>query len=395
MARASTETLLSLDEFAEILGLDPFSLNQFGEGFPNPPSHSCANVFYQYEWQQDYLSREELGRAIYRAEELLAQQLGYYPAPKYIAGESVQYVKSHHAWHDANYQWKAVQTRYQRVLGGGVRARTLLGTVNVTYSDPDGDGVDELFTTAAQLTTITDTSEIGIYFKSTDRSGVPVDETWRIRPVTVTIAGGSAIITGHASMLGLPILSSGYNVAALDVTDAANYVTQVEVYRVYRDTSDSGNAYWEAGDCTTEPCTLEERALTCLGDRNGDYGLVFTSYDYTDCWNWRGPDKLTLNYLAGIPRISYQDRMQQEFAQMTAYLAVGLTADLSCGCERSDRILGYWREDLSRSESTPANSRSGTFITPHQTNSAFGYTRGGLFAWDRVSELRQYMGLSV
>ena len=53
--RADTETLLSLFEWGQLLGINPWELAQFES--PTEHSAQCESVFYQYAWQQDFLSR--------------------------------------------------------------------------------------------------------------------------------------------------------------------------------------------------------------------------------------------------------------------------------------------------------------------------------------------------
>lgn len=393
MARATVNTLLSLDEYAAIMGLDPFEFNQFGAGFPDEATHYCNYVWFQFPFQQDHLSREEIARAIHRAEKMLADKLNFYPAPQFIAQEPIQALgkRGQYQWYYGR-QYQLFQTRYLKVLGGGVLARTLIGTATVTYSDPDNDGIDELFT-ATIATTLTDVNEIALYFVAADRLNNPVAEQWRIRPIEVTIAAGIATITGHASILCKPVQTFGYNVMPLDVSDASNFATSVEVYRLYRDATQSGQAFWQPYDgCSEEPCDLFATNLTCLGDRNGAMGLVFIAYEDACCYGWRQADQATLNYLAGEPFVT-NNRMREDYAQIVAYLATGLLPDLACGCERSDRIIAYWRYDVK--EGNVAGDRNAPDLTSLEALSPFGFTRGALYAWNRIQELMQMQGLSI
>ena len=92
MARASTYTLLSLDRFAQILGIDPAHFNQCGAPSLDPavfPEEGrCSDVWFQYDWQKnDRVSRETLARAIKAAEDDIAKVLNYYPAPLWFTNE--------------------------------------------------------------------------------------------------------------------------------------------------------------------------------------------------------------------------------------------------------------------------------------------------------------------
>src|SRR5689334_5734233 len=147
MARASTETLLPLDRWAAILQLDLFDFNQIGVGFPENSTvgltQACGNVFYQYGYQgqsrAENMSREEIALGVHQAEEAVADQLGYYPAPKFITQEqrlyppaNMPYAYGGGAW---SFGWffpyaagrsSSVQLKRTKVQGGGVLARTLI-----------------------------------------------------------------------------------------------------------------------------------------------------------------------------------------------------------------------------------------------------------------------------
>ncbi len=160
MARASTPTLLSLDRFASIFGINPVHFNG-GDGDSIAIfklQGTCNDFWPQYNWQyNDRLSREELARAIYSAEEDLARVLGYYPAPQWIAQEVHKFDRHYRRdlWSSGGLNVrgarKSINLRYGKFIQAGQRAVTLVGTattagLTLVYSDPDGDGFDELVT---------------------------------------------------------------------------------------------------------------------------------------------------------------------------------------------------------------------------------------------------------
>ncbi len=394
MARAETITLLPIDTWGAIMGISPWWLNQVGVGLPGDGAQ-CAHVMMQYSWHGDFLSREEIARSIAKAEEMIAEELNYWPAPKYFANEVHPYPRPfkrdlYGYAGTPRGQWKAVQLNWGKVQGGGLMARSLVNIAGaVVMSDNDGDGINDRFTVTV-ATTVTDPTEIAIYFVSADRNGVALDETWRIRPVNVTISGGNAIITGHPSQLIKPDLTLMVNAVSLDATVAANFVTTVEVYRLYTDTTTTtadpaqGTAMWEAPDCDTPPCAVSWLPM-CLGARNAEVGLV--SVDYwlagAQCppYDWE-PDRISANYLAGEPLVNGQ--MARAMADIVAHLATGILPVGPCGCERSDRIISWWRN-------LPSDgNESARPLTMREIDECrFGQSRGALWAWQRVENLRQ------
>lgn len=400
MARAETVTLLSIDEWAQIMGISPWEINQIGAGFPVAKTSQCDRVFFEYAWQRDYLSREELRQAIAEAEYLLAEQLGYWPAPKYVFDEHVSYPRPHEraqygrgaTWRG---NWKAVQLRWGKFIGGGSFTRTSIGdTVNLVLSDPDGDGVNELFTCSI-ATTATDPDEIGVYFRAADRLNNAIGEQWRIRPVSVSISGGIATVTGHSALLVQPSLTTGVDPQTLDVAAAATYVEQVSVYRVYRDTTNTdanpaqGVAVWDVPeDCTTPDCQIQVKSV-CLQERLSETGQVYASYGAQSGWpySWEA-DRLQVNYLAGERLVN--NRMESEHARIVAHLATALLEREKCGCDRSNRIIDHWRRMVGRGD----DKRQ--FTQAEIDSNPFGEPRvGALWAWKRVNSLRLGQGVGI
>lgn len=80
MARSDTKTYLSLDRWAEIMGLNPVAFNQASMGgrcYASCGNH-CPETWFQYAWQAQhgFLSREELAWVIQDAERDIQNFLG-------------------------------------------------------------------------------------------------------------------------------------------------------------------------------------------------------------------------------------------------------------------------------------------------------------------------------
>jgi hypothetical protein len=388
MGRATTYTLLPIDTWAQIMGIDPWGFNQIGEGFPNPGTGQCDDVFYQYQWQRDFISREEIATAIAEAEYALAEQLGYWPAPRYIVDEHADYPRT--APLARQRYLNMVGLRWRRVIGGGTFNRTSISAgVAVTLSDPDGDLVDELFTVTFP-TSVTDPNEIALYFAAADCLGEPVSEAWRIRPVNVSINAGQATVTGHASLLVKPNLTTITDPVVLDVTNSI-YVTAVDAYRAFRDSTHTdatpyqGVAVWD-NDPSCEPDCTFEIGPVCITERNAEQGLVSVNVDQWPC-RWI-PNRLQLNYLAGYP-LDSQGRMNDELARCVARLATALLPTEKCGCTRWNKILDYWRAKPNEGDDGRSFSQREIDTNP------FVERNGALWAWKRVNSLRSFGSVSA
>ena len=150
MARASIPTLLSLDHYAKIMGLDPLHFCQgVSQLRPNP---SCPQVWYQYTWQNpSIVSREHLSEVIAEAEKDLADAIGYWPTPVWLGGatgEEHRYTppKAPGAFglgSNVYGRYKSLQLNRGYVIEGGQRGTTSLGDACWIGLDLDGDGFYE------------------------------------------------------------------------------------------------------------------------------------------------------------------------------------------------------------------------------------------------------------
>lgn len=404
MAVSRTHTLLSIDEWAQILQISPFDMNQFR--YPGSKSNQCQDVFFQYGWQKDHLSREEIGEAIAAAEAMIAEQLLYWPAPHLEVGEIVKYPRPHQRplfgyAGTSRGEWKSVGARWHKFISGGVLNRTLIGTItgnDLQAFDRDGDNIKETFVatiTDASIASITDVNEIALYFITADRHDEPLDETWRIRPIKVSVSGNTATITGHRTLLANPTPEYATNAQELDAGTDSNYVVEVECYRTFVDTSATealpyqGVAMWSIIPGCTDGCTFSIRHL-CLTDRFDEQGQIAPDFGLPCDWPFptREPDRISINYVSGVPLVN--GRMEKSMAQMVTYLSASLLANEKCGCERTNRILAKYRAPVLKAQDT-ANG----FSSYAEDVNSFPMTYGGQWAWSRVQQLRHIEAVGI
>lgn len=390
MAWGTVETLLPPLRWAEIMGLSPWD---FGQMRVPPQTHGCQDVWYQFPWQKNFLSRDEVSRAIAEAEFMFASKLGFWPAPKYFTNEEQPYPLQrvpHYTRFNRELDGarRAARLKWGYVRGGGSLARSLItANVAVTLSDADGDSYLDTFTLTVN-TTVTDPDEIGVYVMDVDRLDQPISETWRLRPLRISFAGGVATIKGHIALLLKPSLA--WNAVPVEVEPiAGNLLANLDVYRVYTDTthtndnSAQGYAVWEQIDCLEDDdCTLGTSSI-CIGDKRGDLGFVFVDFDpcETDFIAVGGePTLLNLNYRAGYP-LDANGQMDSVMADAIAKLATSLLPGLPCGCERSAKIISHW---LSY---PPVSGDNARFAAQDEINNPFGPMWGAVYAWRRVADL--------
>jgi len=228
----------------------------------------------------------------------MATELGYWPAPKHFI-DTLPFPKYHDrgVWNlsqsDRQYRWLDVKLSWGYVEEVGPQSLTSLGTVDVTATDADGDGLTENFATTSVATTATNPNLIWAVFIAADRLDNDI-ANWRICPVQVTISGGAVSVTGKYWQLIKPINYEGFGLTQLDPTVAANFASKLELFIV--STNVDGTTYdtsqaalvWETApfpgaDCCgsgsltltndTDPAAVAY-GVTRAGMRHKELGIV-------------------------------------------------------------------------------------------------------------------------
>lgn len=391
MSIAKTPTLLSLDEWATQLGMNPLFFNG---AVTSTGIFALKNdqqpIWHQYEWQASaQYSRERIAALIAKAEQDIASLIGYYPAPMWINGEVHQYTQS------------AIKLNWGKLILAGRRATTLIATGNVTYSDPDGDGFDELATIVV-ATTITDECALRLFFVG--HSG---ERQWEVRPLKdVVIAGGNATITVDSWMLFKPELweriPNNDVPAAILADDSANYVATIEVRTVQRDPAGAQAVfYWNCSKCGGSSCGEGCEATTedaCVLFENTHGGLVVpvpATYDAdTEVWtkgSWSGrrPDYVKFWYLAGEQENLYLEgaqcrQLSYDMARLISILAASRIDWFFGGNNNVQAFADYWRADTAE---TPQGG-SQFFIPTELARNPLGTRRGELEVFKTLGSLR-------
>ncbi len=412
MARADTKTLLPLDRWAKILGLEPRHFN--GVTTSLTPTENCGDVWLQYAWQHaDRVGRDDVAMAIAQAEADIIEALGYYPVPVWTEGEIKRTPRPNDAelvggsgLFNARGYFTSVRTDYGHVIRGGVEVKTLIDTAvrsepavigdTMALSDADGDGYNETVTITLP-TTVTDDNEIRCYFHG--HSGA---DEWEIRPLrSVTIAGGNVVIVFDKHLIPHPALWEALDAAAIDGDTDTNFETQIDVYRVYNDPSDQGEMQWEAtpGFCecvlaTCETCTWTTQDH-CLQTRDPRLGLITyrpatwdaddEEFDSATLAVYRQPERVSLNYQHGY-RSSKVTRpyveMDPLFERMITYYSVTLLDRPICNCNNIESFIKQWVEDLA------LIAESGSYrISARDYQCPWGTKKGAIWAWKQAQKL--------
>jgi len=432
-------SLLSIEQWRSLIGFNPFHF----WGLSNstvPVSSACNTTVHKHAWQSaDACGRDELKDAIETAEAKLTAWLGYAPMPHYTTETLAwpQYPDRRIwrlGWADGTSHWISVQLREGWIDAIGIFRQTLLGNVAVVYSDSDGDGLNDTFTTSI-VTTVTDPNQIKVYFAAADRlDSDGAVETWQVRPVRVSISGGTATITGKSWMLVKPVLHEGVSPAGINPATATNFVTTLDIYREYIDPDGitnndaQGVLIWETmpypqwvtfsvpPDNSRDPASLAY-AIARVGIRDAEIGLVHAAkseYDaatgqfsvagWTD-YVHRPPDKVVIRYRAGYPLenasgnqaydpisgpSTINGQMTKKFQVILARMAAAELVRPICACDTANRELYRWQFDMARSAGVNDEQYQ---IATEDLNNPFGTRAGHVYAWKEVRHLRNFQGI--
>lgn len=412
--------LLPLDTFRHLMGYNPWHF----WGLSNadvPVTSACNDLLYKYTWQNaDAVSREAMVEGIETAEARLLEQLGYSVAPHYVT-DTIPLVR---LGVGSDGRWASVQLGEGKVQAVGVETLTMIGNANVTFSDQDGDGLDESWV-ATIATTETDIAKIAVYFTASDRlDGDAVGDQWRIQPVKITLDGATATIRGRSWLLVKPVRYEGVNASSnantLDPDDASIFVTQVAIYR--RTTNPDGQTvansqgvlYWETGpypawaccgtsglgDNSTDPAAVAS-AVARVGIRDASLGLVFPGQaiynSTTSAWksvSWglcRAPDRALIRYLAG-DALGPDGQMARKWQEIVARLAAAEMPHRIQAADTANRWIYHWQFDMSRSAGVGDEQYS---ISQEDLNNPLGTRRGQVDTWKRIKGLRLLRGVSI
>lgn len=408
MPLQTVPTKLSVDEWARIMGINPLHFRGVQiEAMRN----TCGEAWFTYDWQDsERVGRDSVAQAIAEAEAQIEQLVGYRLLPSWEEDEWRPTVRPRRRdlyntnSRDVRGLNQIVEARWGHLVTGGVRSAQLLDTIAVSYAN---DGTPPTSykndaTVALILNEEIDDCEIALYYP-----GHGNDEQWRIRPVRASHTVG-LLYTVHfrrEQALAEQFIDS-YNLSsdglrAADGDDDLNFLTTVEVWRVYNDPQQQATLMWEpgggncgcSGGATCGQCAYSTQT-GCLMLR-GDPRLSLVVYQAAT-WNltdlafetatWpvsRQPDIVRLWYYAGWRNKGSRcpvNEMDGLWARTVAYLAASKLPRPPCPCLKSQ--WEHWAVDLAFSGGA---TELGTFrMSQRDLDNPIGTKRGAVNAWKQV-----------
>jgi len=385
-------TLLPPQRYAAIMNINISHFQQLA-GVKAPLVAGCDDI-----WDQG--DREMLVWAMQQAEELIANELRFWPVPAFVTDEEIPF-----GLRGVRPDWQNAEatTKWGRVIAYGTEKLTLIqaGAV-VQYSDDDDDplGREEKATIGtalyADLTACANECEVVVFFRVADGAVDAADPMFEIRPLRVDIDGSTMHITGESSLFINPTLWTlrRQECAGTDEPnawrwdwDVSRLVAQVDVYCRTVDTQTPVTVKWD-GVCTcTSPCSHYTQ-LACAYVTDWKHGFfaprlaTWNGTTHIDAYaDYTGvPESLVVNYRSGYP-LGPHCRMDSLLERAIVKLTNVLLTAPPCGyCDIAERL---WKAD--RADIDP--------LTPEAASMPWAmYQQGALEAWRIIKRLKMGQG---
>ncbi len=339
--------------YAHMVGYDENAW--FGVRRDPTAGYACYEIIVKPE-------RDMVARYLAEAQAEVEAELGFPVQPKWFVDERRPY-------------GLPLLSQWGYVITGGVEARDdILLDAAITHV-VDVGGVAQPSVTAAIGTTVTDESEIHVYYPASLNVEGPVE----IHPsdIDLDVVAGTVTITIPRCRLVHPDYVDNPS-AGLDYNDAALFLEEVDVIRVYNDPSTHATLVWPH-QCTGSLCgpsCCDYKQDACIYVADSDIGrldvLPATCSDGT--WTRKSscccgvPEYVLLNYRAGVATT-------RQIQDSVLRLAHAKSPSEPCGCERARMV---WMRDREMPD----------VFTRERLNNPFGLSNGSWAAWTFVKAMR-------
>lgn len=382
MAIASTRTILPLDRFAKIVGINPLHFNGVHLEATDLAIPACLDPYGQFAYQlSDRVGREEIAQTIADAENLITEYLGFAPGPLYTQDEHF----------DLNWRLglsQGVKLAHGYFIAAGVETKTLIeASVPVVYEDLDDDDYYEHVELTISVPAGTPPSELGVYYP-----GMAGEDAYEIRNVNVTVTGTLAVIKLRREQLVVADEFMGLVVIPVNGTDDEKFLEEVDVYRRYLDNSAQVAYQFMPVCCEYTPCQpgghvlARDHRLSQVYSAPGTWNAVTGTWE---CTNWCAcgyPRGMNISYLSGLATLS------DMWARAITYYALALLDRPLCSCSGLTAYVAHWADDLASQEDTGTTSKSYNLAQGLLSN-PLGTTRAGIYVWRLIQRYR--LGESV
>lgn len=323
---------IKLARYAQIIGYDErpfFGINYSGMSMPQ-----CRTI-----WTLD--QRKMIADALCEAQIEIEQETGYPVGIKWIEDDEQAYNC-------------LASARYTHVIEGGIEASEYLA-----QAEPVDHTNDPAVIGPIALADNYSTDEIHVFYPGTEIEIPPslIDLDTALQTVTIYIP--------RARMVDPDFINN--DDTGIAYTDLANFLTTVDVVRIYNDDSQQAVLY-SPQTCSTV-CTIDEHTA-CIQVLQGNIGyLRIVPTTGCNCGNYK---TMKLYYRAGVP-------MTKQAEDAIIRLAHSKMPEEPCGCDVAQRL---W----SRDRNVPEN------YSPERAYNPFGLSDGAWIAWQFAKAMKSVRG---
>lgn len=342
-----SENAIKLARYAQIIEFPECAF--FGVRYDNDALAACQHIWRHHE-------RASIARYLNEAQIEIEQVTGYPLSPKWFEQEQQPY------------QCRSIKTRWSKLLAAGVRAVS-----NIALNEPVDHSTDPAVV-GPVVTTVTDWHEIKVYHPGTD---------FEIEPSAIAIAGGQVTIEIPRCRLVLAALEDtpqdgldyddvGTCVSSFSAGTPGSFECEVDVKRVYTDTTDQGTLVYPHGkSCACVQNCTEDTDAACVYIRDAELGFVDVRRETISslCTCGARLTYVRMNYQAGV--VSPTSQMEDAIIR----LAHVKMPHSPCGCEQ---VTDMWARDRHVPD----------VLDRERLNCPFGLSDGAWTAWKFANALQ-------
>ncbi len=353
------DTLSLLNRWQQIMEANEWLFNQvIGKGAPQKG---------RKPWVQG--ERQNLAEALVEAITDISELMHFWPTPRYIVGERIDLGKG------SPFALQELKTKWGYVQAFGVRTTTAIETgATIVFSAVGALGIDD--TATVTVTTGVADEDIRVYFQQEDGAPADADPLWEIEPIRIVpgaLPGDKDIIFSRTLCVQPDDFwrkpfdeSTDPNLIERNPANtetAANFITLVDVFQITTTGTEviiEDPIFFQNTDLDSDRETSAVALIT--DDVNGLFRIRTESGNTTP----RIPERVKVNYLAGLPRVDL--RMDTQLARAIINYA--------------NTILGTWPCPLDNPADNKFNDAlQDDPVSPRYVDNPLGTKRGAIQAW--------------
>lgn len=336
-----SDNAVKLARYAQIIDFPECAL--FGVNYSGDDLSACQHIWSHQE-------RVVMARYLNEAQ-IEIEQVTHYPlSPKWFANEQHRY------------QCRSLKTNWTKIIAAGTKAVS-----NIALAEPVNHATDPAIVTVLAVGAL-DPNEVKVYHPGTDAEITPssIDVTGGVLTIEIPRCRLVLAALENTPSDGLDYSDVGTCLTSFSFGNPGNFECEVDVKRVYNDTTNQGVLVYPHGKgctCVTQCESDEDDA--CVWIRDSELGFVDARREALSeltCACGNVPSYAKLNYYAGLLELNTQAE------DAIVRLAHAKMPHPPCGCET---VMQMWTRDRNIPQ----------VLDSERLNCPFGLSDGSWVAW--------------